>query len=203
MPGTSQRSRVAAAAAAATVAAVALLAPAGPAAAQPYPQPYPETWLPDSALHTYCFTRNFADAAARYGGYAMAVLDNTTAMSVADHGVCRDDATDVWWWAMDLPGGIRGDAECVRWSRNICDSADIRLDLERIDIGDADDADREKTAVHEVGHTVGLGHHDDCAMSSGDIPSLDLRWRRYSALDVQLIDRQFGGRVAGRARGEG
>lgn len=156
--------------------------------------PFPETWLADSSLHTYCFTAGFSNSRDPFTGtYAMIILDNTTDMSISDYGACSDNTADIWWWAQDLPGTIRGQAECIFWngSGSACDSADVRIDFDQLDIGDNDIADRDKTSVHEVGHTIGLGHHTDCAMISGEIPSLDLQWRRYSAHDISHINAQY------------
>lgn len=154
--------------------------------------PYPETWLPDNGQHDYCFTTGFANSRDPVTGtYAMIILDQTTDMTRLDRGACNNNDYDVWWWAQDLAGTIRGEAQCIFWSGSRCNSADVRIDFDQIDIGDNDIADRDKTSVHEIGHTVGLGHHNDCAMISGEIPSLDLQWRRYSAHDVSHINATF------------
>jgi hypothetical protein len=158
--------------------------------------PYPETWLPDSGLHTYCFTAGFSSSIdPGTGTYAMSILDSTTDMTISNLGACSANTTDVWWFALDLAGTIRGQAECIFFSGSVCDSADVRIDFAQIDIGDNDIADRDKTSVHEIGHTIGLGHHSpashNCAMISGEIPSLDIIWRRYDAHDISHINAQF------------
>jgi hypothetical protein len=157
---------------------------------------YPETWLPDSSLHTYCFTAGFSSSRDPVTGtVAMSVLDNTTDMTISNQGACADNTVDIWWFALDLAGTIRGQAECIFFAGSVCDSADVRIDFDQIDIGENDIADRDKTSVHEVGHTVGLGHHSpaahNCAMISGEIPSLDIIWRRYDAHDIEHINATF------------
>jgi hypothetical protein len=157
---------------------------------------YPETWLPDSFIHTYCFTSGFSSGRdPGTGTYAMSILDSTTDMSISNFGACTDNTVDIWWWALDLAGTVRGQAECIFWSGSRCDSADVRIDFDQIDIGDNDIADRDKTSVHEVGHTIGLGHHSpaahNCAMISGEIPSLDIQWRRYHSHDISHINATF------------
>jgi hypothetical protein len=157
---------------------------------------YPELILPDSSLHTYCFTTGFSSSRdPGTGSYAMSILDSTTDMTISNLGACSANTTDVWWFASNLAGTIRGEEQCMFTSGSRCDSADIRIDFDQIDIGDNDIADRDKTSVHELGHSIGLGHHSpaahNCAMISGEIPSLDIQWRRYHAHDISHINGQF------------
>jgi hypothetical protein len=75
--------------------------------------PFPETWLADSSLHTYCFTAGFAASPdPTVGTYAMDVLDSTTDMFDSDYGTpCDDNTADVWWFSLNLAAGIRGEAQ--------------------------------------------------------------------------------------------
>ena len=54
----------------------------------------------------------------------------------------------------------------------------------------------QKTIMHEVGHTLGLNHHDDfgAAMKSGPIYSNDLWRRRFSIHDKAHINTTYGDR---------
>lgn len=158
--------------------------------------PYPETMLPDNGNHDYCFTAGFSASRDPFTGhYAMIILDTTTDMVRTDVGACANNATDIWWFALDLAGTIRGEWQCIFTAAGRCDSADVRIDFDQIDIGENDIADRDKTSVHEIGHSVGLGHHSpaahNCAMVSGEIPSLDIIWRRYDAHDIAHINATF------------
>jgi hypothetical protein len=63
----------------------------------------------------------------------------------------------------------------------ICYHGQIILDPTEIDKGTDDDADRKKTACHEVGHSVGLQHGDnklDC-MIIGEIPAPTGQWKTF------------------------
>src|SRR5918998_6332843 len=61
--------------------------------------PYPETVLPDSSVHTYCFTAGFSGSRdPGTGSYAMSILDSTTDMSISNAGACSDNTTDIWWF---------------------------------------------------------------------------------------------------------
>jgi hypothetical protein len=158
---------------------------------------YPEvTPLPDSSLHTYCFTAGFSSSPdPSVGHYAMQVLDSQTDFTISDLGACSDNNTDVWWFSLNLAAGIRGQYQCMLTAAGRCNRADVRIDFAEIDAGDFDWEDRRKTAVHEVGHSVGLGHHSpaahNCTMISGEIPDTSLQWRRYHAHDVDHINAAF------------
>lgn len=164
-----------------------------PSAAQA--TPFPETWLADGNVHTYCFDASFTAANRPVGTNAMNVLGNTTDFSVSQDAACIA-GSDVKWFQVNLPAGTRGQAQCMAFHPNgTCSTNDVRIDFPEIDIGVNDAQDREKTAVHEVGHTVGLGHHSpaahDCAMVSGELPSLDIKWRRYHAHDISHINAAY------------
>lgn len=157
----------------------ALVTPA-PAAADPFPG-NADTTLADSATHIYCLTSTFTtDPEGAH--YAMIdVLEGTTGMDSLYRGSCTDSSVDVWWWERNLPAGIRGERQCIVYtSASVCNSSDVRMDYDEIDIGTSDAEDRRKTAVHEIGHTLGFGHFTQSdAMRQGEIPDTNVRWRRY------------------------
>lgn len=178
-------------AAAAFLLAAVLLQPAPAHATE-----YPETWLPDSKGHAFCLTDSMNTKEKRDIAYwAMDRVGDTTDLDTFVEPCAA--GTDVWWAAKDLGGTLRGWAECVTWNsdRGVCDSADVILDLGRLNRGNDDWYDHRKTAVHEVGHTVGLDHHSpgahDCAMIRGEIPGRDMKWRSFHAHDIAHINDQF------------
>ena len=78
----------------------------------------------------------------------------------------------------------------------ICIASDIELDFAELDDGpndtsDDDWEDRRKTAVHEVGHSIGLGHDTISTMRQGEIPDTSLTWRRYSGHDITHINDEY------------
>ncbi|MBP2338002.1 hypothetical protein JOF41_004180 [Saccharothrix coeruleofusca] len=162
----------------------------GIAQANPFPNNY-DSAVADGALHDFCTTTGFTTDRS-VATYAMATLDDTTDMTDSDLGGCTNLATDVWWWQEDLPAGLRGQRSCASHSSpGVCDSSDVKLDYAELDIGDNDWYDRRKTSVHELGHSVGLGHDTISAMISGEVPSTDLVWRRYSPHDIGHINAQY------------
>jgi hypothetical protein len=172
---------------------VAVLSLASPAHANPYPNNY-NLAVPGNGLHTYCLTDTFVTDPS-VADYAMAVLGNTTDMTdmlMIDPPFCGFRQNDVWFWEEDLPAGTRGERSCeLDGQAGICMSSDVRLDFPELDNGDFDWEDRRKTGVHEVGHSVGLGHDTISAMISGEIPDTTLQWRTYSAHDISHINTQF------------
>jgi hypothetical protein len=177
------------------VLAGALIAP-GTARAAPV---FPEVIMADGNLHTYCLTAGFTTS-PNLAHNAMNVL-GATDFTVSQDASCLA-GTDVWWIQMDLPGRIRGQEECMDVVNGRCSTADVRIDFAQIDQGDNDAQDREKTAVHELGHSVGLGHHADppnaqheCVMRSGDIldfpDGLNIKWRRYHQEDITNINAAY------------
>lgn len=153
---------------------------------------FPGTMYADGDNHTYCYTSTFTTDTS-VGSYAMWVLAATTDMH-RTYQSCTSK-TDVWWWQADLPGGVRGQWSCYAveawWLPHVCETADVTLDFPELDKGADDWHDRRKTAVHEVGHSVGLDHDTVSAMRSGEIPSTSLQWRRYSAHDISHIDAAY------------
>lgn len=174
-------------------AALSLLMVNGIAHANPFPNNY-DNAVADSSLHTFCTTPGFTTDRT-VATYAMSVLDDTTDMTDSDAGGCTNRSTDVWWWEEDLPNTLRGQRRCFSHSSpgppRVCDSSDVKLDYAQLDIGPNDWYDRRKTSVHELGHSVGLGHDTISAMISGEVPSTALQWRRYSAHDIGHINAQY------------
>lgn len=153
---------------------------------------FPGTMYADGDYHTYCYTSTFTTDRS-VGSYAMWVLAATTDMSRGFQS-CQFK-TDVWFWEANLPGGIRGQWSCYAteswWQWWMCETADVTLDFPELDKGSNDWHDRRKTAVHEVGHSVGLDHDTSSAMRSGEIPSTALQWRRFSSHDIGHINAAY------------
>ena len=170
----------------------ALLALPAAASANPLPGNGDST-VADNGVHTYCYTSDFSDVTV--ADYAMGVLDNTTDMSdlfASPPSDCWYMETDIWWWEDDQPAGISGLRDCWLESPNgICTSSDIHLDFGEINFGINDWEDRRKTAVHEVGHSVGLGHDSISAMIIGEMPSTSLVWRVFSVHDTADINAAY------------
>ena len=158
-----------------------------------------DSTVADNDLHTYCYTSGFSTDRS-VASYAMSVLDSTTDMEAlfpTSPATCAYEETDVWWWEIDHPAGTRGIRDCRDPNPvTICIASDIELDFDELDDGpndtsDDDWEDRRKTAVHEVGHSIGLGHDTISTMRQGEIPDTSLTWRRYSADDLVDINGHY------------
>jgi hypothetical protein len=170
-----------------------LLALPAVAAANPFPNTKDLT-VADNDVHTYCYTSTFVTDPT-VASYAMDVLDSTTDLTDLISSTtpnCAYMETDVWWWETDLPAGTRGSRKCwLESPTGICTSSDVKLDYPELDIGAYDWEDRRKTGVHELGHSIGLGHDTISAMMSGQVPDASLTWRRYSAHDLGHINAYY------------
>lgn len=156
--------------------------------------PYPETLLPDSTGHSHCFYVGW-QATDRKDVFWWA-RDRVEETDINMIGETCSGGTDVRLWDAGLASGSRGEWECLSiLSNGRCDISDVRIDFQEIDTGTDDWYDRRKTMVHELGHSVGLGHHSpgehDCAMVSGEIPDLDIRWRVFHPHDRGHINAVF------------
>ncbi|GAA4684769.1 hypothetical protein [Phytohabitans rumicis] len=178
--------------------AIGVIALGGTLVAQPaaHATPFPELWLADSAGHAYCFVANFDNYPEHRSRvhWGMDRLDDQTQMT--DIFESCAPGTDIWFSRVDLPGNDRGQTSCQRWlAGEKCDSAVIWIDFIEINEGSWDVEDQQKTVVHEIGHSIGLGHHSpsahNCAMYVGEIPSNDLQWRSYHSHDVGHINAQY------------
>lgn len=144
--------------------------------------------LADSSIHAFCFILFEGDQ--NVATYAMSVLNSTTDMSDLKIDTCEME-TDIYWQDLDLPGSVRGQYQCIIYTDTMCNSADVKLDWEELDKGSNDWEDRRKTAVHEIGHSVGTNHDSVSAMISGEIPSTDIKWRRFSPHDINHINDNY------------
>lgn len=96
--------------------------------------------------------------------YAMNNLRQQTGMT-EEQVQCDAQFTDVVVQSRDL-GGSRGQYECLDRSsvnQNVCLMSAVRYDGTRINAEGPQDylqGNRDKTACHEIGHSVGLKHHE-------------------------------------------
>lgn len=151
----------------------------------------------DSFRHTYCFGVGFDANLQDNASYAMQTsLDAATDMEDLYLATCGATTTDVFFLDANLPPGWRGSYGCVVWvsAPTVCDSADVTLDPAEINVGSNDEEDTTKSACHEVGHSVGLTHHDspyDDCMLKGEIPNTNVQYRSYSAHHVGHINAAY------------
>lgn len=148
----------------------------------------------DNGAHSYCFNGSMTQARKDVVYWAMSRLDATTDMTVSSE-VCNLK-TDVWWSQRDLPGSVSGSYDCAYYAgAHKCDTAEIYLDFGEIDKGGDDWYDARQTAMHELGHSIGLGHHSpgahQCAMYDGEVPGRDIKWRSYHSHDIGHINAAY------------
>lgn len=161
------------------------------ASADPFPDNYDES-VADGSTHVYCYDGSVSVYSAP--SYAMKNLGIQTDMVESYSSTCYS-STDVVWIEGDLAGNLRGSRVCTDQSNpGICGANDVTLDIDELNEGSNDDADRKKTACHELGHTLGLGHDDpntDC-MLSGEVPNADVQYRKYRSHVIDShIDPQY------------
>lgn len=137
--------------------------------------------LADSAWHNYCVEAGTSANHRSALVYGMTTVGGTTDINVGETSCGYN--TDVWLGSYNLTGNLRGIYSC--WnpaSSTICNSSHVRLDFPQLDIGSYDWEDRRKTAVHEVGHSVGLGHYSGAnAMMLGQVPDTSVSYRRLNS----------------------
>lgn len=161
------------------------------AGADSFPDNY-DTRLADSTTHTFCYESSFTTSTT-VGKYGMIRLDNSTDMDYFEYSTCANN-TDVWWMEADLAPGKRGSRTCaVPESSSRCNRSNITLDFVELDVGANDWHDRRKTALHEVGHSVGLNHDEGSTncMRSGEVPSTAYSYRSFSSHDENHIDTEY------------
>lgn len=171
-----------------------------PALANSFPGNSDGTVANDST-ETFCLGWSFTTDTS-LAWYALIVLDQTTDMTYSYHSTCQA-YTDAVWWEANLDGTTRGRRECYWYgSGGTCLLNDLWMDFNQIDCGLGSVQycsssytweDRAKTAVHELGHAVGLGHDESSsnAMKSGDVSSTAEVWRRYTSHDIGHLDTQY------------
>ncbi|KAB2343687.1 hypothetical protein [Actinomadura rudentiformis] len=162
--------------------------------AQAQATPWPEKRLADNATHTYCITGGGWTTNRRTSAvWGMNRLANTTDMSARSESCTIK--TDVIWRTKNLEGGLRGRTRCTKTIGPRCDSATIWMDFPELAKGTDDWYDYRKTALHEIGHTIGFGHHatgsHECAMFEGEVPSRSIVWRSFTAHDRSHVNASY------------
>lgn len=139
---------------------------------------------PDGGDHTFCYGFSLPVSLepnvdqAEYNA-----LEADTDADVAFNASCDlsgEPQTDVRWLEGDLPGS-RGSAPCAiyHFSPVHCDRYNATIDLAEVNVGANDEWDQNKTACHELGHTVGLSHGNGDCMIGGERPDLTDTWVTY------------------------
>jgi hypothetical protein len=127
--------------------------------------------VPDATPHTWCdsvfFT--FEDALKQAREHALDNMVSQTNYSRQHVGTYQGDcpsSTDTFWIVDDSLGSTRGTYQCRSFNdAGNCAHAWIRLNPDAL----SNQLNRNKTACHELGHSLGLEHHpspyNDCMMS--------------------------------------
>jgi len=130
---------------------------------------------PDDDTHYWCFGGSTDGDEDLKGSFrwSIANMETLTQMNAINQDQCRN-YTDVRFQEIDLEGTVRGRYACTKGVQNKpqrCAAADMRVDTQRIQYevnnsGDGNsepgelDLNRDKTACHELGHSLGFFHHD-------------------------------------------
>lgn len=152
---------------------------------------------PDGGSHWYCFGSGFpSQKFVSVNEISEVALDSATDANVQLDDACNYSSgvqTDVRWLSGNL-ASIRGQAPCVVYlASGYCDRYDVTIDFIEIAEGEDDEIDGRKTICHELGHSVGLTHHDSGykCMITGPVPSTDGQWRRYEDHHIAHINAWF------------
>ena len=95
----------------------------------------------------------------------------------------------------------RGTYKCTDKSSGVCNAAVITLDFDALDSSDHSNGyddetvDRLKTAFHEVGHSIGLGHDPiNCkrsVMMQGPVPDARSQWVTFDDHDLAHVNSAY------------
>lgn len=129
--------------------------------------------LPDNKEHTYCWSDTFEQYVVMTdaGSYAMSNMVSQTTYTKTFISDCTQLTDVVWIRDPNLGAGTRGSYQCQAFNTaDECEWSHVRLNPTLLN----NDLNRNKTACHELGHSLGLTHHaapySDC-MVSGAVTS--------------------------------
>lgn len=165
-----------------------------PPAAQADPFPAPGNFLADNSVQSYCLWSDFVTAPEIAHG-SMQQLDDTSDLVASLNPPCIGEVvTDVQWTEENMPGFLAL-YQCQRVIDGVCTHGFLWMNYDAID-GHPDPAlihhQRLSTGIHEVGHSVGLGHTDPStganAMRVGEWVDNQQAWLHYTAHQVQHLN---------------
>jgi len=111
----------------------------------------------DNSLHNYCFVGTMESYWVNPLTLAMTNLDNQSQMTIGTQYSCNSDA-DIRFSKVDssILLGILGSYRCTSWTQvyGVCAGSSIQLNSDLL----TSTSFRQKTACHEIGHSVGLTH---------------------------------------------
>lgn len=140
-------------------AAALLLLPPGPAAANTFGVDGAGLYHADNAEHTFHYVGLTAEFNSSMNWARVDALGNDTDMTQR-YSSTRDNQIDVVAFDERYSENFLGAARCVRLvTSSQCDQWEVFLNIRMFD--GRTQNERTKTAVHEVGHTVGLGHSSE------------------------------------------
>lgn len=153
---------------------------------------------PDGGGHSYCYKSDFNTGleANAYQAESHALRYHTQADTPYNDpcDVSGEPQTDVRWVDAWLGSTVAGGTFCQAFNGNgYCDRNDVVLNPDVINQGGNDEYDQNKTACHELGHSVGLEHGNDKTdcMINGERPSLNEVWEHYNDHHVGHINDWF------------